>query len=64
MLKDARALGINVSAAAEVGLHVAVRKAKAAAWKEENRAAIEACNKWVEENGLPPEKHRKFNVWI
>ena len=61
--KDARALGISVSAAAKVGLEVAVRKAKAA-WIEKNRAAIEACNKWVEENGLPLEKHRMFNVWI
>ena len=27
-------------------------------WAEENREAIQAMNKWVEENGLPLEKYR------
>lgn len=62
LLKDARALGVNISAAAEKGVTEAVRAAKAAAWLEENREAIEASNKWVEEHGLPLEKYRMFNV--
>lgn len=62
LLKDARALGVNISAAAEQGVSEAVRKAKEEAWLEENREAIEANNRWVEENGLPLAKYRMFNV--
>jgi len=62
LLKDAKALGVNISAAAETGVAEAVRKAKAAAWLQENRAAIEASNAWVEKNGLPLAKYRQFNV--
>lgn len=62
LLKDARALGVNISAAAEQGVSDAVRKAKGEAWLEENREAIEANNRWVEENGLPLAKYRLFDV--
>ncbi|MEW9920634.1 type II toxin-antitoxin system CcdA family antitoxin [Marimonas sp. MJW-29] len=62
LLNDARALGVNVSAAAEQGVSDAVRKAKAAVWLEENREAIEANNRWVEENGLPLANYRMFDV--
>ena len=62
LLKDARALGVNISAAAEQGVSEAVRKAKGEAWLEENREAIEANNRWVEENGLPLAKYRLFDV--
>ena len=62
LLQEARALGVNVSQAAENGLDAAVRKAKGDAWLEENRSAIEASNTWVEENGLPLAKYRMFNV--
>jgi len=56
MLEDAKALGINISQAAEAGLRAAVREA----WIEENRESMEAWGKWVEENGLPLEEHRMF----
>lgn len=62
LLKDARALGVNLSEAAEKGVSEAVRKAKGEAWLAENREAIEANNRWVEENGLPLAKYRMFNV--
>ena len=62
LLKDAKALGVNVSAAAQKGVEAAVKQAKAEAWLRENRANIEASNKWVEENGLPLEKYRMFDV--
>lgn len=62
LLKDARALGVNISQAAEKGLEEAVRKAKAEAWLEQNQAAIEASNQWVAANGLPLAKHRMFDV--
>jgi antitoxin CcdA len=58
MLEDAKALGINISQAAEAGVRAAVR----AAWIEENRDVIEEWNKWVEENGLPLEEYRMFDV--
>lgn len=57
-LEDAKALGINISQAAEAGVRAAVREA----WIEENRAATEANNRWVEQNGLPLEKYRMFDV--
>jgi antitoxin CcdA len=62
LLKDARALGVNISQAAEKGLEEAVRKARAEAWLEQNQGAIEASNQWVEANGLPLAKHRMFDV--
>ena len=62
LLKDAKALGVNISAAAEQGLSEAVRKAKSEAWLAENREAIEEWNQWVAENGLPLEKYRMFDV--
>jgi antitoxin CcdA len=62
LLKDARALGINVSQAAQNGLEAAVKQAKQEAWVEENRAAMEANNRWVEKNGIPLEKYRMFDV--
>lgn len=36
------------------------RDLAAANWRAENRAAIEATNRWVEEHGLPPERYRMF----
>jgi antitoxin CcdA len=62
LLKDAKALGVNISQAAEEGVRDAARKAKGDAWLEENRAAIEASNRWVEENGIPLERYRMFDV--
>ena len=53
LLDEAKALGINVSRAAETGLREAVRAAKSEAWLRENAEAIAGWNAWVEENGLP-----------
>jgi len=60
LLEEAKALDINVSAAAEQGLERAIAKAKEARWREENRAAIDSYNAWVEKNGLPLAKYRMF----
>ena len=62
LLADARALGVNISQAAEKGVTEAVRKAKGEAWVEENREGMEAWNDWAAENGLPLEKYRMFDV--
>ena len=60
LLSEAKHLGLNISRAAEDGLRVAVSRAKAEAWKQENVAAIEFSNEWVRQNGLPLEKYRLF----
>lgn len=52
LLRLAKELGINISQTLEQGLTTRVREAKAKAWYDENREAIEARHRWVEENGL------------
>jgi antitoxin CcdA len=58
LLKDAKALGVNISAAAEQGVRQALREA----WLAENRESMEAWGEWVEKNGLPLEEYRMFDV--
>jgi antitoxin CcdA len=53
LVDDARALGVNVSAACEAGLRAQLRTAREAAWLEENREAIASSNAYVEKYGLP-----------
>jgi len=60
LLREARALNINVSQACESGLAREVANAKALRWQAENRAAMDAWNDYVEENGLPLAEHRQF----
>ncbi|HEY9344777.1 MAG TPA: type II toxin-antitoxin system CcdA family antitoxin [Inquilinus sp.] len=38
----------------------AKRRDEAARWKEENAEAIKAYNEWVEREGLPFAKYRRF----
>jgi antitoxin CcdA len=60
LLEQARSLDINLSATFEASLREAVRQRKAAAWLEENRAALQSSNEWVEKNGLPLAQYRQF----
>lgn len=60
LLQEARALGVNLSQAAEVGVRQAVAAAKSAHWKAENAKALQSSNRWVEQNGLPLEQYRNF----
>lgn len=60
MVAAAKELGINVSKACEAGLAAEVKKERERRWLEENWAAIESSNAWVEEHGLPFEKYRLF----
>ena len=60
LLTEARTLGINVSQACERGLAAEVTAARARRWQAENRAAIEAWNRHVEEHGLPLAEYRTF----
>ena len=60
LIDEARRLDINISRACEHGLEEQVRASLRDRWLEENREALEAWNKWVEENGLPLAQYRHF----
>jgi len=60
LIDEARTLDVNLSRAAEEGLRLAVRQAKADRWRAENADAIASSNAWVELNGLPLERYRAF----
>jgi antitoxin CcdA len=56
----ARALGLDPDAIAATALRKAISDEKARRWREENKEAIEAWNRWTEENELPLAKYRMF----
>ena len=57
----AESLGLELAAACRLGFAAEVRrKRREAVWLEENRAAIEGMNAWVEKNGLPLEQYRAW----
>jgi antitoxin CcdA len=60
LVAEAKALGVSISQASNRGLEEAVKKARAERWLEENKEALEESNAWVEANGLPLEKYRRF----
>ncbi|KAB7628228.1 type II toxin-antitoxin system CcdA family antitoxin [Alkalilimnicola sp. S0819] len=60
LLKEAKALGINVSRAAEAGIAEAVKRYKQERWLKENAQAVASSNAYVEANGLPLARHRQF----
>lgn len=60
LLAEAKALGLNVSQAAEAGLAKAVAEERAARWQRENAEAIASANAYVEEHGLPLAEFRMF----
>ncbi|WP_138472957.1 type II toxin-antitoxin system CcdA family antitoxin [Poseidonocella sp. HB161398] len=60
VLDEARALGINLSQAAEAGLRDAIRAERARLWKAANAGAVADYNAMTEEDGLPLSGYRKF----
>jgi antitoxin CcdA len=60
LLDEARALGINVSEAAESGVAQAVAGKRAEHWQHENGQAIQSSNSYVEQHGLPLARYRMF----
>lgn len=60
LLQEAKALGINVSRSAEVGIAEAVMRSKRERWRKANEAALKSSNAYVESNGLPLSWHRQF----
>lgn len=53
LLAEAKSLGINVSRACEAGLAAEVKRVGEQKWIEENRAAMQSWNDWIDENGMP-----------
>jgi len=60
LLPEARALGLDPEAIAAAALKKAIGDEKARRWAEENRAAIEAHNRWVDQHGTLLAKYRHF----
>ena len=60
LLDEARDLGVNVSRAAEEGVAVAIRAARARRWREENTAAMDEYNRFIDTGGIPLSGFRKF----
>jgi len=60
LLKKAKSLDINLSAALEQKLVELVRQKQAAAWLAENQEAIAEYNRHVEEHGMFADEFRSF----
>jgi len=60
LVAEAKVLDINISRAAEQGIAAAVGEAQRVRWQQENKAAIEEYNAWVDKNGLPLARYRQF----
>ncbi|RRH94357.1 post-segregation antitoxin CcdA [Mesorhizobium tamadayense] len=60
LVEDAEALSIDISRAAETGIANAIAAEKTRQWQEENKDAIESCNGYVRQYGLPLAKYRLF----
>jgi antitoxin CcdA len=60
LVRDARQLGINLSAAAADGIARAVAKARDQQWVERNRGAMASYDAFVEREGLLLEDLRTF----
>ena len=64
LLVEAKALGINISQAAEAGLARAVAERRAELWLQANQEALESSNAYVEANGCPGQPSELFDVAI
>lgn len=60
LLDEARAMGVNLSRAAEEGLLAAVKAERQRCWAKENAEFIRDYNQWIAENGVPLAEFRKF----
>ena len=60
LLEQARALNINLSRALEESLEARIREEKRRRWLADNKQAIEAYNKRIEEHGVFSDGMRSF----
>jgi len=58
LVREARAMRINLSRAAEEGIARAVATEKARHWAAENADVIRSTNEYIEKYGLPLQKYR------
>jgi antitoxin CcdA len=60
VVAEARAAGLNLSRTVEALLAEELRRRRWAAWREENKAAIEAYNRHIARDGIAGEEFRPF----
>ena len=60
LLVEAKALRINISQVAELGVAKAVADRRAELWLQANREALDSSNAYVESHGLPLAGYRHF----
>jgi antitoxin CcdA len=60
LISEAKALGINLSQAAENGIAQAIRDKKTEQWLIDNKAALESANEYIRKHGLPLAQFRPF----
>lgn len=60
IVREAKALGLNLSEVFESALAEAIRRRRGELWLEENRAAIASYNARVERDGVFSDDWRKF----
>lgn len=60
LLAEAKASGTNLSSLLEAALQRELHERLQQKWRDDNREAIEAYNKFVEENGLLSDEWRSF----
>lgn len=60
IVEEARAHGINISSVAEDAIAKANKRARNEAWVAENRDALDAYARQIEEEGPALKKYRRF----
>ena len=60
VVREARALGVNMSRVAEAAIADAARMERNRRWREENREALEQYAREIERDGLALARYRTF----
>jgi antitoxin CcdA len=60
LIDEARSAGLNLSGVLEEALNARLREGRVARWKEENRAAIDEFNAYIEKYGCFGDEYRSF----
>jgi antitoxin CcdA len=60
VVREARAVGVNMSRVAEAAIAEAARVERNRRWRAENRDALDAYAREVERDGLPLARFRSF----
>ncbi len=59
LLAEAKAAGMNLSAALEEALQDALKEHRWQKWRDDNKAVTDSMNRYVAKHGLLSEKYRK-----